>query len=91
MVTSFDREGRMLSGQSDVGASDLEPSLYKNVISGEFRVHQETDVPVEAASLRIGIQDQMSNHLGTVEIALPVPPLPNVPRRRIRLPEIEPD
>ena len=91
MVTSFDKEGRMLSGQSDVGASDLEPAVYKSVISGEFRVHQEADVPVEAASLRVGIQDQMSNHPGTVEIALPVPPLPNEPRRRIRLPEIEPD
>jgi len=92
MVTSFDREGKMLSGLSDIGASNLDPAVYKSVVSGEFRVHQEADVPVDAASLRVGIQDQMSNHLGTLEIQLPVPPLPNVARRvRDRLPEIEPD
>jgi len=92
MVTSFDGEGRMLTGISEVGTSNLEPAVYKDVIRGEFRVHQEADVPVEAVSLRLGIQDQMSNHLGTVEIPLPVPALPGVSRHvKQPLPEIEPD
>lgn len=90
MVTSFDGEGRMLTGTSNVGASDLLPAVYNKVIAGEFGVRQEVDVPVEAASLRLGIQDQMSNHLGTVDIPLPVPPLPAQPRKN-PLPEIEPD
>ena len=90
MVTSFDREGRMLTGVSSVGASELQPAAYNKVISGEFGVRQEVDVPVEAASLRLGIQDQMSSRLGTVDIPLPVPPLPDAPRKS-RLPEIEPD
>jgi VWFA-related protein len=92
MATSFDREGQMLTGMSNVGTSDLEPAVYQKVIAGEFSVHQEADVPVEAASLRLGIQDQMTNHIGTVEIPLPVPPAPNSPRgARNTLPEIEPD
>ncbi len=91
MVTSFDREGRMLTGTSNVGASELQPAVYNKVIAGEFGVRQEVDVPVEAASLRLGIQDQMSNYLGTVDIPLPVPPLPDAARGKSRLPEIEPD
>jgi|GEM_PF-341543 len=92
MATSFDSEGRMLTGMSNVGTSDLQPDAYKKMIAGEFGVHQDVDVPVEAASLRLGIQDQMSSHLGTVEIPLPVPPAPDTPRHvRNPLPEIEPD
>jgi hypothetical protein len=42
--------------------------------------------------MRLGVQDQMSNHLGTVDVPLPVPPDPNVPRKtKNTLPEIEPD
>lgn len=32
---------------------------------------------MQAANLRLGIQDQMSGHIGTIEIPLPVPPPPN--------------
>jgi VWFA-related protein len=92
MVASFDKDGRMLTGISHIGTSNLEPAIYKDVSRGEFRVHEEADVPVEAASLRLGIQDQMSNHLGTVEIPLPLPSLPDAPRHgKDPLPEIEPD
>ena len=92
MATSFDREGQLLTDISNVGTSDLPPDLYKKVIAGDFTVHQETDVPVEAASLRLGIQDQTNNHLGTIEIPLPVPPAHDSTHRiRASLPEIEPD
>jgi hypothetical protein len=92
MVTSFNSEGQMLTGIAEVGRSNLDLVVYKDVIRGDFHVHQEVDVPVEAASLRLGIQDQINNHLGTVEIPLPVPPLPNTPRHiKDPLPEIEPD
>jgi hypothetical protein len=92
MATSFDREGQMLTGMSNVGTNDLLPDVYQKVIAGEFGVHQEVDVPEQATSLRLGIQDQMTNHIGTVEIPLPVAPAPDTPRRvKSRLPEIEPD
>jgi VWFA-related protein len=92
MFESFDSDGGLLSGVSNVGTSDIEPAVYKDVLSGGCRLHQEIDVPVKAAFLRIGIQDQMSNHVGTVELPLPVPAPPDVPRLvRHSLPEIEPD
>ncbi len=92
MAASFDGEGTMLTAVSRLGVSNLEPALYKNVIGGEFQLHQEVDVPVRATSLRLGIQDQMSNHLGTIEIPLPVPPSPDTPRKvKHPLPPVEPD
>ena len=92
MIASFDHDGRPLAGVSNIGSSDLQPDAYKDVLSGGVRVHQEVDVPAAAASLRIGIQDQLSNYVGTVDIALPVPAPPDVPRRvKHHLPEIEPD
>jgi hypothetical protein len=92
MVASFDGQGTMLTATSYAGISNLEPSVYKDVISGKFTLHQEADVPTEAAWLRIGIQDQMSSRIGTVEIRPPVPPSPNRVRRvQNNPPPIEPD
>ncbi len=92
MVASFDRDGKMLSGTSSVGINDLQPAAYEKVIAGEFGVQQEVDVPVDATSLRIGIQDQMSNHIGTIDVSLPVPAIANLARHnKSPVPEIEPD
>jgi VWFA-related protein len=92
MIAGFDDEGRQLSGFSALWASDLGPADYRDVIIGGVHIHQEVDVPVGAVSLRLGIEDQMSNHLGTVELPLPVPAPADVPRTvRHSLPEIEPD
>jgi len=92
MVTSFDREGQMLSGVSNRGVNELQADAYRQIIAGDFGVHQEVDVPAEAVSLRIGLQDQISNHIGTVDIPLPVQRPANMPRKgREPLPEIEPD
>jgi hypothetical protein len=92
MIAGFDDEGRQLSGFSALWASNLGAADYRDVTSGGVHIHQEVDVPVSAVSLRLGIADQMSNHLGTVELPLPVPAPADVPRTvRHSLPEIEPD
>jgi VWFA-related protein len=92
MVASFDHDGKPLAGVSKIGTSDLQPEAYKDVMSGGVRVHQEVDVPVAATSMRIGIQDQLSNYVGTIDLSLPIPAPPDVPRVvKSQLPEIEPD
>ena len=92
MVTSFGSEGQMLAGLSSLAKSDLQPDVYKRIITGEVGFEEEVDIPVTAASMRLGVQDQLSNHLGTVDVPLPVPPDPNAPRiAKNKLPEIEPD
>ena len=92
MITSFGSEGRMLTGMSTLAKSDLAPEVYKRIINGEIGFQEEVDIPVDATSMRLGVQDQMSNHLGTLDVPLPVPPDPNAPRiAKNKLPEIEPD
>ena len=92
MAASFNSEGTMLTGVSHIGISNLQPSVYNDAIGGKIVLHEEAFVPVQSAWLRLGIQDQMSGHIGTIEIPLPVPAPPNSGRRvRKRLPEIERD
>jgi VWFA-related protein len=97
MIASFDAEGRALTGTSNGIEPELSPEVYKEVLIGGFRVHEEVDVPVAAASLRIGIQDRLTGTIGTVDVPLPVPPSRDMPRMvkvrtsRETLPEIEPD
>ena len=92
MITSFGSEGRMLAGMSTVAKSNLPADVYKRISAGGVGFLEEVDIPVEATSMRLGVQDQMSNHLGTVDVPLPVPPDPNAPRiAKNKLPEIEPD
>jgi hypothetical protein len=77
---------------SRVWTSDLKPGDYKDVIGGGVRIHQEVDVPVKAVSLRLGVNDANSNHLGTIELPLPVSSPPDIPRVvKHSMPEIEPD
>ena len=92
MATSFNSEGRMLTGVSSAGTRELPATDFAKTAEGEFGIQQEIDVPLQATSLRLGLQDQMSNRLGTVEIPLPVPPDPEIQfRANSALPEIEPD
>ena len=92
MIAAYDDEGKQLSGVSSIWVGDLDAAAYKNVVSGGVRIEQELDVPERAASLRLGIQDQMSNSLGTIELPLPVPAPLDIPRTvKHSLPEIEPE
>jgi hypothetical protein len=64
MIAAFDEDGTQLSGVSMIWTSDLKPADYKDGIRGGIRIHQDVDVPVKAASLRLGINDATSNRLG---------------------------
>jgi len=92
VIATFDEDGRHLSGVSLAWTSDLKPADYKDVISGGVRIHQEVDLPAKAVSLLLAINDATSNHLGTIELPLPVASPPDTPRAvKHSLPEIEPD
>ena len=92
MATSFNGEGRMLTGVSSLGTRELPAAEFAKIAEGRFGVQSEIDVPLEATSIRLGLQDQMSNRLGTVEIPLPVPADPELQgAAKNTLPPIEPD
>jgi VWFA-related protein len=92
MATSFNGEGRMLTGVSSLGTRELPAAEFAKIAEGRFGVQSEINVPLEATSIRLGLQDQMSNRLGTVEIPLPVPADPELQgAAKNSLPPIEPD
>ncbi len=92
MITGFDDDERLVARMVSTATSDLKPANYKDVMTGGFRMHQELDVPVSAVALRLGVEDGLTSHMGTLEIPLPVPVPPDAPRIMARsLPEIEPD
>ena len=92
MVGSYDQNGRMISANSALAVTDLKASDYQQVLGGNVTLHQDLDIPANANWLRLGIQDQISNKIGTVEFSLPLPVPPGMPRKATEiLPEIEPD
>jgi len=92
MASAFDDDGKQLSRVASRTTSDLKASSYRDVMVGGFRLHQEFDVPANAVSLRLGVEDELNRRLGTVEISLPVPPPPEEAGLHAKtLPEIEPD
>jgi len=91
-ASAFDDDGKQLSQVASRTTADLKASSYRDVMVGGFRLHQEFDVPVNAVSLRLGVEDELNRRLGTVEISVPVPPLPEEAGQHTKtLPDIEPD
>jgi VWFA-related protein len=41
-----------------------------------YRVQQQVDVPLKAVSLRIAVRDVTTDHIGALEVPLPLPPEP---------------
>ena len=92
MVTAFNDDGRLVASVVSTATNDLKSANYKDVMTGGYRLHQELDVPTEAVSLRMGIEDVASSKVGTLEIGLPVPVPPDELKVATRtLPPIEPD
>lgn len=92
MLASFDGDGTVRTSIASRVKRDLKPDEFQDVMTGGFRLHQQVDVPVAAAFLRLGVQDAITGRLGTLEAHLPIKaPLGMAPSRTQKLPEIEPD
>jgi hypothetical protein len=92
MVTAYNDDGRLVASVVSTATNDLKSANYRDVMTGGYRLHQELDVPTEAVSLRMGIEDVASSKVGTLEIGLPVPVPPDELKVATRtLPPIEPD
>jgi VWFA-related protein len=92
MVASFDHDGTPRTSLVSQAKSEFKPESYRDVETGGVRLHEEVDIPVTAAFLRMGIQDGLSGRMGTIEIPLPVRAVPGVEQSLLRsMPEIEPD
>jgi hypothetical protein len=92
MVMAFDGQGKQVASQLSQTVADIKPEQMKDLMAGGVRLHQEVDVPVSGAAMRLGVEDVSNSHVGTIEIQLPVPAPPQGPESaRKSLPPVEPD
>jgi VWFA-related protein len=92
MAVAFGEKGAVLSQYASEAATTLNTAAFKDTQIGGLRTHQEFEVPASAASMRLGIVDVLSGHLGTLELPLPLSAPPEETRVATRhLPPIEPN
>jgi VWFA-related protein len=72
-AAAFDADSRMLNGVVNNAAGETSSTQDPNK-PGIFRVRQQLDVPVNAAWIRIGVRDKITNRMGTLEVHLPLAP-----------------
>jgi VWFA-related protein len=77
-AAAYDAEGRLMNAFVRIAKKDLEETPGAADSLPFFRVEQELEVPVGAASLRVAVRDATNDRTGAMEIALPLPkgPLP---------------
>ncbi|HTW31153.1 MAG TPA: VWA domain-containing protein [Candidatus Sulfotelmatobacter sp.] len=72
-MAAFDADGRTLNGIVNDGVPQLSSDPTENK-AGLYRIRQSLIVPVNAVTLRVGVRDRASDHLGTLEVPLPLAP-----------------
>jgi VWFA-related protein len=73
-AAAYDDDGRMLNALVETsGQSGNEASAPQNP-QGIYRVQQQLDVPLAATSLRVALRDISTDHIGAMEIRLPLAP-----------------
>jgi VWFA-related protein len=71
-LISYDEDGRKLNGL-DTHIDDTIPAArYATVASDGYHVVQSIAVPVTAASVRFAVRDIRGNHVGSLEVQLPL-------------------
>lgn len=72
-MAAFDVDGHTLNGIVNEGVPEpsSDPSENKQ---GLYRIRQSLIVPANAVSIRVGVRDRASDHLGTLEVPLPLAP-----------------
>jgi hypothetical protein len=69
-TAAFDEDGQMLNGE--VGITD--PAQSEVQAGGVYRALQEIDVPTNAKFVRVAVRDITNDHIGAMEISLPLVP-----------------
>ena len=74
-AAAYDAEGRMLNGVVDnASKADPGPGVEGGAKRGFYRAQQQIEVPVSAASIRIAVRDTATDHIGALEVPLPLAP-----------------
>lgn len=77
-AAAFDSESHMLNGEVNNASADSSATPTSSASDpnkpGVIRVRQQLAVPVNAAWIRIGVRDKLTNRVGTLEVQLPLAP-----------------
>jgi hypothetical protein len=71
----YDNEGTMLNGDVENAISGS-PSSGSSGKGTYYRIQQRIDVPVKAKTMRVAVRDMATDHIGALEIQLPLQPEP---------------
>ncbi len=71
-VLAYDTDGKLINLAEHAFGLDLTSEDYTKIMSGGFPEHQEIDLPVGQASLRIVVRDLDSPRAGATEVPLTV-------------------
>jgi len=91
LISASDEHGTVLAQTGSQTTVDLGPASYRDAMLGGLRMHQEVDVPITASALRLGVVDEQSHRIGTLDVPLPVKAPPDEASVEARKVPIEPN
>jgi VWFA-related protein len=71
-LIAYDEDGRKLNGLDTLIDDTIPAARYATVASDGYHVVQSIAVPVTAASVRFAVRDIRGNHVGSLEVQLPL-------------------
>lgn len=72
--TAYDQDNRAMIGQTVRIEKDYTPNDFVKFAGGVYQLRQTLQVPAGAAWLRLVVRDAIGDHIGSIEIPLPLPP-----------------
>jgi hypothetical protein len=73
-AAAYDDDGRMLNALVETSDQSANAASLSQNAQGIYRVQQQLDVPLAATSIRIALRDVSTDHIGAMEIPLPLAP-----------------
>jgi VWFA-related protein len=75
-VLSYDQDGRKLNGVDSKIEDNIPPQRYALIPQEGYHLYQTVTIPVTASSVRLAVRDMAANHIGSLEVRLPLAKTP---------------
>lgn len=75
-VLSYDQDGRKLNGIDTKIEDNIPSQRYALIPTEGYHLYQTVTIPVTASSVRLAVRDMAANHIGSLEVQLPLAKTP---------------
>jgi len=75
-VLSYDQDGRKLNGLDSRIEDNIPAQRYALIPEEGYHLYQTVVIPVTASSVRLAVRDTAANHIGSLEVKLPLEKTP---------------